>query len=136
MHLRSALKGSFKATLESLVTLFSKKRYRVISQKQFIEMRTKQPDLVLIDCRDPKSYAATGFIAGSINIPFTEFASSMDRIPQDQTIVTVCYYGIYSRTAAQKLLESGFKDAFSLKGGMDDWIDQDLPLAEQISLNK
>ena len=79
-------------------------------------------DHALIDVRTPQEYAG-GHIPGSVNIPVESLASRLDEVPHDKPVVVYCRSGNRSATAADILVENGYKSVFDL-GGIQDWIAQ------------
>jgi len=62
-------------------------------------------------------------IANDVLIPLGEL---MDRVgevevPPDSTIVVYCHHGVRSLSGAAILEMNGFKDAYSLAGGIEAW---------------
>jgi len=54
----------------------------------------------------------------------------LDTLPTGAKIVVHCHHGVRSKAAAQKLIEDGFTDVYSLTGGIDAWsatIDDSIP---------
>jgi len=56
-----------------------------------------------------------------MNLPYDKFMLNFSVIPSDGVVVAVCYVGMFSRVAAQKLCDSGYSRVFSLAGGMKRW---------------
>jgi rhodanese-related sulfurtransferase len=56
-----------------------------------------------------------------LHIPLRELTHTLDRIPQDQVIVTVCHHGFRSYRAAAFLKQNGFEEVLNLTGGIDAW---------------
>jgi|SRR5579864_1655287 len=82
--------------------------------------------VLVIDVRQPAEWRS-GHIRGSLNLPLTQLASRLHRIPNDKTIVTVCASGHRSALAARILTRAGYQ-AENLKGGMHAWTRAGLPL--------
>lgn len=127
-HPRPPFKGTFKAMTELIAALLQRKKYRLITRKELIQLTDTNEDLIVVDCRDPKTFAIAGHIDGAINLPYTEFMKNYKSIPPGKPVVAVCYVGAYSRAAAQKLANYGHRPVMSLLGGMEGWIDADYPV--------
>ena len=82
--------------------------------------------VAVIDVRQPAEWRR-GHIRGSLNLPLTQLASRLHRLPNDKTIVTVCASGHRSALAAHTLKRAGYP-AENLKGGMHAWTRAGLPL--------
>ena len=78
--------------------------------------------LFLLDVREPSEFQQWS-IPDSINIPLGELLSkqsSLDNIPKDKTIITICPHGNRS-TVAKYLLERYGYNVRSLEGGLKAW---------------
>lgn len=78
--------------------------------------------LFLLDVREPSEFQEWS-IPNSTNIPLSELLSeqeSLDKIPKDKTIVTICPHGNRS-TIAKYLLERYGYSVRSLEGGLKAW---------------
>ncbi len=79
-------------------------------------------NLFLLDVREPDEYKQWS-IDGSINIPLGRLSEeeSLNLIPKDKKIVTICPHGNRA-TIAKYILERYGYNASSLKGGLKAWI--------------
>lgn len=78
----------------------------------------------IIDVRTPEEYTGElGHIAGSRLIPIDIFKDSIEALSylKDSTIIVVCKGGYRSEWAVLQLLDSDFKKAYNLYGGMEAW---------------
>jgi len=81
-------------------------------------------DLVLIDVGSRGDFAEA-HIPGSFSLPFdTSFPAETNKLSKVKTYVLVCPTGRRSLRAAKVMMESGFENVYSLKGGITDWIRQ------------
>jgi rhodanese-related sulfurtransferase len=79
-------------------------------------------DLVLIDVGSRGDFAEA-HISGSVSLPFdTSFRAETSKLSKVKTCVLVCPAGRRSLRAATVMMKSGFKNVYSLKGGITDWI--------------
>ena len=46
----------------------------------------------------------------------------------DEPLIIMCYHGVSSRNTAQFLVEQGFEEVYSVKGGFDGWVHAGLPI--------
>ena len=82
----------------------------------------KEASIFLLDVREPGEFKQWS-IEGSINLPLTELLSeqkTLDKIPRDKTIITICSHGNRS-TIAKYLLERYGFIVRSLEGGLKAW---------------
>ena len=78
--------------------------------------------LLLLDVRQPEEYGA-GHIPETKLIPLGEFTKHLEELEdyKGKEIITICRSGGRSKTAASILLQLGFENVSSLKGGMLEW---------------
>ena len=85
------------------------------------QQKLQQPDVVLVDIRDPQSYAA-GHAAGAFHLTYATFQIFMQNNEFDTPVMVMCYHGNSSRGAAQYLLHQGFEEVYSIDGGFEAWV--------------
>jgi rhodanese-related sulfurtransferase len=88
--------------------------------------RLANRNVLVIDVRQPAEWRK-GHIRGSLNLPLTQLASRLHRLPTDRPVVTVCASGHRSALAARTLQRAGYQ-AENLKGGMRSWAHAGQPL--------
>ena len=81
----------------------------------------------IVDLRDSEQFQ-NGHITGSINIPFLNLSNRTNEIPQDKSVILVCEMGNVSPNAGELLKKEGIKELLILKGGINEWRIQNLPL--------
>lgn len=79
----------------------------------------------LVDTR-PAAEFKKGHIAGAKNIPAEQFGEKM-KLKKDQAIILVCKNGISVRNQAKWLHQNGYSDVSVLSGGMEAWLQENLP---------
>tara|TARA_B100000795_G_C22796965_1_gene439849 strand:+ start:375 stop:743 length:369 start_codon:yes stop_codon:yes gene_type:complete len=97
------------------------KKSRLISQKEFTKISTKQ--LQLLDVRTPEEYHQ-GFIDGAILINFfdADFVKKVNStFDKNKPLYLYCAAGGRSNKAIVKLLLDGFDEVYDLKGGYRGW---------------
>lgn len=82
--------------------------------------------VAVIDVRQPAEWRR-GHIQGSVNLPLSQLASRLHKLPTGKPIVTVCASGHRSAVAARTLQNAGHA-AENLKGGIRAWTRTGLPL--------
>lgn len=95
-----------------------------LQAKTLIETRQ---DLLLVDCRSPEEFRQ-GALPGSKLIPFWEFTKGNYDLPKDQPVLLVCAVGGRSLAVGQLLAAKGYREVYNLRGGLDAWIEQKVPL--------
>ncbi len=90
---------------------------------------TTNPDLVVIDVREPHEYTIAR-IEGTRLIPLSELPGRLAEIDGRADIVTHCHHGVRSLRALELLRGAGFANVRSLQGGIDAWsvtVDPEVP---------
>ena len=92
---------------------------------------SKSDDCLLLDCRTEEEYSIAK-IAQSKLIPMQEIPERLDELEpwKQKRLVVHCPHGIRSLRVTKWLREQGFKNAQSLKGGIEAWrneIDSSIP---------
>ncbi|HWR97556.1 MAG TPA: rhodanese-like domain-containing protein [Candidatus Methanoperedens sp.] len=101
--------------------------FRSITPLQAKTLIETRPDLQLIDCRSPGEFRQ-GALPGSTLIPFWDFTKGNYHLPQDKPILLVCAVGGRSLAVGQLLSARGYGEVYNLRGGLDAWIEQKVPL--------
>lgn len=71
-----------------------------------------------------------GNIEGSVNIPFAEIRSNLDKLPKDKPIYLFCHSGVRGHSVTRILRQRGF-DAYNLSGGYKTY--QNVYKADEVS---
>jgi glyoxylase-like metal-dependent hydrolase (beta-lactamase superfamily II)/rhodanese-related sulfurtransferase len=85
----------------------------------------------LLDVRQPDEYVGPlGHLPGAVLIPLPELARRLQELEphRQRTIVTVCRSGARSLTAANILLQAGFREVINLTGGTQAWNQRGFPV--------
>ena len=110
-----------------LILSNAKKGGKKISCQTLISM-SNQNSALIIDIRDSESFNA-GHITASKNIPQNELTRRINEITNiDKSIILVCDMGNISPNAGEALKKEGFEDIYLLKGGINQWRIDNLPL--------
>ena len=75
---------------------------------------------VVIDVRQASEFEA-GHVPGSVHIGAGELPDTLDRLPHDRPIATICASGYRSSVAASLLRAAGFDRVVAVSGGLPDW---------------
>jgi monothiol glutaredoxin len=78
--------------------------------------------VILLDVRVDEEIK-TASVRGATHIPLSEIALRIDELPDDdeQMIATLCHRGRRSLQAAALLREYGYRNTYSVAGGIDLW---------------
>lgn len=97
-----------------------------------LKQRFDQKDGTLVlDVRGVDEYGGDlGHIAGSINIPIEDLSRRLNELKayKKRFIVVVCRTDRRSMKAAELLTKAGFVDVAVLRGGMEQWNRNGLPV--------
>lgn len=58
------------------------------------------------------------------HLPMPLLPLRMSELPDNQPLVLICHHGVRSHQSALYLLNAGFEEVHSLKGGIDAWAEQ------------
>ncbi len=95
---------------------------------QFLISLANNENAFIVDLRNSELFNQ-GHITGSINIPFNNLSQRFNEIPEyNKPIVLVCDMGNVSPNAGELLKKEGYKDLLILRGGVNEWKLQNLPL--------
>jgi rhodanese-related sulfurtransferase len=90
----------------------------------------RKPSPTAIDVREPDEYAYE-HIDGTLNIPESLLAASMDRLPRDRDVYVTCATGIRSAQAVGRLRSVGFPAVHNVEGGIAAWKKEGLPVVRR-----
>ena len=94
------------------------------------KLMDERKDLLLIDVRSSQEFSE-GSLEGARHIPFIDIIERRHSIPKRTPIILICTIGGRSFAAAQILLENGYRDVYSLDGGLVAWNKARLSTASQ-----
>jgi rhodanese-related sulfurtransferase len=86
---------------------------------------------LMLDVRDSKDYEA-GHIIDSRHVPAAELAGRADSLKKfkEKPVVVYCDSGLASAGAAKALRAAGFNKVVTLRGGLQTWRQENLPLVK------
>ncbi|HEX7080963.1 MAG TPA: rhodanese-like domain-containing protein [Gammaproteobacteria bacterium] len=86
---------------------------------------------IVIDVRSPEEFQQ-GHIVNARNVELARLTSDPGSLKKqkNKVLITVCDNGINSNRAAGVLRKAGFEKVFSLKGGLNGWRAENLPLVK------
>ena len=103
-------------------------KVHTISVQELNKRRTTTPHLCLIDVREDYEWEE-GHIPGALHIPKDELVAKKKKIPgKDQPIYLHCRGGVRSLHAANSLADLGYKEVYSIDGGIMDWAKAGYPI--------
>ena len=90
-------------------------------------MLSSNKDYFILDVRSKEEFGS-GHIEGAYLIPVSELENRLAELPQDKPIIVHCGSGSRSTSAANILLEKGFKEIFNMTGGITEWQSKGFPV--------
>ncbi|MEC6815587.1 thiosulfate sulfurtransferase GlpE [Photobacterium toruni] len=89
----------------------------------------QQPNAVLVDIRDPQSYAQA-HVQAAFHLTNDTMVTLMDEVDFEQPLLVMCYHGVSSQGAAQYLVNQGYEHVYSIDGGFEAWRRAGLPVVQ------
>ena len=121
------LSGPLLIVIVLLIISNARKGGKKISTQQLISL-CNQDKAFLIDLRDSESFKI-GSITNSFNIPSNDLIRRSNEINQkEKSIVLICEMGSVSPNSGELLQKEGFENILILKGGINQWKMDNLPL--------
>lgn len=111
--------------MKSAAELLNEARQRIseVTPRETLARRSAEPDLVLLDCREPNEYHLA-HIPGAVFIPRGQLETHIEaQVPRDRPIVIYCASGNRSVFATETLLQMGYRDVASMSGGIRGWVE-------------
>ncbi len=93
-----------------------------ITPAQLKQMMDKNPDLFVLDVREPYEIAICR-IEGTWEIPLGQIPQRFAEVPKDRDVVVHCKLGARSAQAVEFLKSRGYANVKNLAGGIIRWID-------------
>jgi len=86
-------------------------------------------DALILDLREAKEYEA-GRVPNAMQIPLSQLATRGQELGRftARPLITYSDRGNHGRSAAGTLAKLGFKEIYTLRGGLRAWVDAGLPL--------
>ena len=96
-----------------------------------IAIRMMNEGAVLVDVR-PVNQFKDGHIAGARNVPGDQIADGAKGLEKlsGKTLIMCCDSGSMAAAAVRTLTRAGFKNVFSLRGGLAAWRQENLPVVK------
>jgi rhodanese-related sulfurtransferase len=107
----------------------NKQSIATIEVQELKQLLDADPNLCLIDVREVYEWQ-TGHIEGASLIPKEELTTRIESkiSDRDHPIYLHCKGGVRSLYAAQCLMDMGFKNVYSVNGGILEWEGQGYPV--------
>ena len=126
------LAAGFVALLVAVVVFEVRARaHGKVQLKPADAVRLINDGALVIDVRSPDRFRQ-GHIVSARNIELAQVGPDHPTLKKqkDKVLIAVCDNGLNSGRAAAQLRKAGFEKVFSLKGGLDGWRAENLPLVK------
>lgn len=101
----------------------AKARIREVSVDETAQLIETTPDLVLLDCREPNE-CNLARLPRALCIPRGILETNIEAaVPRDRPVVIYCASGNRSAFAAATLMDMGYTNVASMRGGIRAWVD-------------
>ena len=97
-----------------------------VTAGQVYKMLSSGEDYFILDVRSKEEFDS-GHIEGAYLIPVSELENRLAELPKDKPVIVYCRSGNRSTSAANILLEKGFKEIFNMTGGITEWQSNGFP---------
>lgn len=111
-------------------TIEEKAEVQEINASKFKEL-VDNGNVILIDVREPSELIEDGYIENAINVPAYRIEKLWDekvKAKKDDIILTYCLSGYRSNVASEELIKMGYKNVYSLSGGISSWKSNNYPV--------
>lgn len=85
----------------------------------------KNPLSILVDIRDEISYL-DGHIPHAIHLIQDNLPQFLEHTDKQVPVLVICYHGNSSQIVADLLANQGFSDVYSIDGGYEQWMEEEL----------
>ena len=104
------------------------RKFKVISPILAVT-KMNNDETVVIDVRDESDFIK-GHIENAQNVPLGRLDERLSQLNsyKDRPLIVVCQTGTRTTPACRTLTKNGFKDVYSLTGGMQSWEENNLPI--------
>ncbi len=86
------------------------------------ELKAKLDQKMPIRVYDVRGDQERALASLAVARPFDARAlAELEGLPKDTPLVFICHHGLRSQTAAEQILQRGFRNVYNLRGGIDAW---------------
>jgi rhodanese-related sulfurtransferase len=106
--------------------------YQELEPAAFQKTYQMTPGAVLLDVRTAEEYGE-GHLAQARNVDYKrdDFRQQVARLDKSKPYFVYCKAGVRSGKAADIMKELGFRQVYTLDGGIDEWEDEELPVEKK-----
>ncbi len=120
----------FEALYSDLIANNPKEKgYGTVAADALNTELVENPDLFLLDVREPAELEADGYISGSVAVPMRQVMDNLDKLPAlDSPIIVYCKSGHRGALVMDALQLVGYTNVRNLAGGIGAWKNAELPV--------
>ncbi len=109
---------------------FLTRKYQVITPLKAV-MMINEEDAAVVDVREPHEWKG-GHIPGAFLVSLGELEEKIPKLiaDKDRPLIVTCQIGTRSPAACRKLNHLGYTRVYLLRGGMQAWENENLPLSK------
>lgn len=100
--------------------------FKEVSPQQAYEM-IENEGAVLADIRDLRRYTYS-HPQDAFHLTNQSYGKFLDEVDYEDPVIIICYHGVSSQSTAQFLIEQGFENVYSVKGGFEAWERNGMPI--------
>ncbi|MCK4939092.1 MAG: rhodanese-like domain-containing protein [Rhodospirillaceae bacterium] len=94
-----------------------------------VHQRLSQGQSIIVDVREASEYENVR-IPSAFLMPLSFFEADHFPVINGTEVILMCAVGKRSAAAAKQLMNAGFSEVIHMKGGLNQWIDDGLPVDE------
>jgi rhodanese-related sulfurtransferase len=102
-----------------------------LSPKEFQDQANKKKKNVILDIRTPEE-TVEGYIEGAVFVDFLagDFEEEISKLNKKKTYYVYCRSAKRTIPATEKMMAMGFKKVYMLEGGLNNWMENDMPITK------
>lgn len=99
--------------------------FKEITPKQAYQLQ-QSSNALLLDMRDNNSFM-THRPKAAFHLTQESYSHFLQTFAKNLYIIVICYKGISSRNVAEILTKHGFEHCYTVSGGFEEWVKEQLP---------
>ena len=124
------LVGAFLLVLALFVRNEVARGGRSVTPQELVNL-VNRDGAIVIDVRDANDYSQ-GHIVDAVNVPHSSLGTRISELEKfkSRPVVVACKMGQHAGAAGTILRKAGFENVTRLKGGIAEWLNQNLPMVK------
>jgi|ERR671922_1454383 rhodanese-related sulfurtransferase len=101
----------------------ARQRITEVTARELLRMRERGEDFAIVDVREDREWNL-GHVPGAVHVARGTLEGRIEGVvPRELKVVLYCARGNRSALAADTMREMGYRDAMSLAGGIQAWVE-------------